>query len=282
MAEDSYSTITYELQERVAVVALNRPDRMNAFNGEMVTELKAAMARAVEDPKVRAIVLTGAGRAFCSGADMSSLAGGIPLSGDSEKIAALDAAFASDLGPDISKAVENAQRFGYLLRCKKPIIGAINGSAVGLGLVLALYCDVRFAAEEAFFMTAFGQRGLIAEHGMAWLMSRLIGPARTTDMLISSRRVPAAEAHAMGLVNFVSPKADLVAAAVSYAQAIATTMSPRAVAVMKAQVWHANFESFDSALITALDETRISVRHPDKDEGVASFVQKRPPNFADL
>jgi enoyl-CoA hydratase/carnithine racemase len=282
VVDKSFDTIEYALEDRTAVITLNRPDRLNAFSGEMAMDLKAAVARSVEDSTVRAIVLTGAGRAFCAGADLGSIAKGIPPSGDPKVIAELDAHFRSDAGPDVAADVTSADRLGYFVRTKKPIIAAVNGAAAGMGLLLSLYADIRIASENAFFMTALGQRGLIAEHGMAWLLQRSIGQTQAMDMLISSRRVPAAEAKAMGLINEVVPAADLRNRALAYANTIATTMSPRAVAVMKAQLWRAQLQTFNEALDTALAETRIAVTHPDFREGVASFQEKRPPRFADL
>jgi enoyl-CoA hydratase/carnithine racemase len=282
VVDKSFDTIEYALEDRTAVITLNRPDRLNAFSGEMAMDLKAAVARSVEDSTVRAIVLTGAGRAFCAGADLGSIAKGIPPSGDPKVIAELDAHFTSDVGPDVAPDVTSADRLGYFVRTKKPIIAAVNGAAAGMGLVLSLYADIRIASENAFFMTAQGQRGLIAEHGMAWLLQRSIGQAQAMDMLISSRRVPAAEAKAMGLINEVVPAGDLQNRALAYAHTIAATMSPRSVAVMKAQLWRAQLQTFNEALDTALAETRLAASHPDFREGVASFQEKRPPRFSDL
>jgi enoyl-CoA hydratase/carnithine racemase len=282
VVDKAFDTIEYALEARTAVITLNRPDRLNAFSGEMAMDLKAAVARAVADPTVRAIVLTGAGRAFCAGADLSSIARGIPPSGDPKVIAELDAYFTPEVGPDVAADVTSADRLGYFVRTKKPIIAAVNGAAAGMGLLLSLYADIRIASENAFFMTALGQRGLIAEHGMAWLLQRSIGQARAMDMLISSRRVPAAEAKAMGLINEVVPAGDLQNRALAYAHTIAATMSPRSVAVMKAQLWRAQLQTFNEALDTALAETRLAASHPDFREGVASFQEKRPPRFSDL
>jgi len=282
MSRQTFETVTYAVEARVALVTLNRPERLNAFNGQMAMDLKAAMARAVADPEVRAIVLAGAGRGFCSGADISSLAGGVPISGDPKVMAELDASFASRHGPDVAAAVAGAERLGYFIRTKKPIIAAINGPAAGMGLLLALYADVRFAACDATFVTAFGQRGMIAEHGLAWLLSRHVGMGNAVELLLSSRKLPAKEAKAMGLVNHLTESDELLDRVLSYARHLAATMPPRAMAVMKAQIWHAAFESFDAALATALAETQLSLKHPDLQEGIASFRDKRPPAFASI
>jgi enoyl-CoA hydratase/carnithine racemase len=276
------ATVGYETRGQVALITLNRPDQLNAFNGQMAMDLKRAIGDAVSDRTVRAIVLTGAGRAFCSGADLSQVAGRIPIGGDSAVMLSLDRPFATGFGPDVSEGVKRAERLGYFIRTKKPIIAAINGPAVGLGLLIALYADVRFASANAFLMTALGQRGLIAEHGLAWLLSRYGGMSCAMDLLISSRRVPAAEAKALGLVNQVTEPEALLETAISYAEGIATTMSPRSVAVMKAQVWHANMASFDDALEVALAETQLAFQHSDTKEGVAAFRERRPPRFADI
>lgn len=275
----SDKTVDYAVQNRVALITLNRPEALNAFVGDLFTDLKAAMAQAASDPGVRAIVLTGAGRAFCAGVDMKALAAGAPLEGDVARMESLEASFASDLGPEISANLKNAYRFGYFLRIKKPVIAAINGSAVGLGLAMALYADVRFSSEDAIFLTSFGQRGLTAEHGIAWLLSRLAGPSNALDLLFSSRRLSATEARDMGLVNTVVPQKDLLETALRYAQGIADSASPRSLAVMKAQVWHANFETFDASLGAAVEEMKLSLQQPDVKEGVSHFLERRAPRF---
>lgn len=280
----AYPDVLYEVSDRIATVTLNRPDRLNAYRAEMAHGLKSAMAEAARDPAVRVVVLTGAGRGFCAGADMSVLAGHAGrgrLEGEAD-VSALERAFDSDLGPDLRSHFADAQRFAYFARLKKPVIAAINGPVAGIGLVMALYADMRFAAEGAILTTSFAQRGLIAEHGLSWLLPRLVGTANAFDILYSARKVPAREAHAMGLVNRVFPAETFMAEVRAYARLLAETVSPRSMAVMKAQVWKAMFQDFNAALADADREMALSLASDEFKEGVAHFLEKRAPRFADI
>jgi enoyl-CoA hydratase/carnithine racemase len=185
--------------------------------------------------------------------------------------------FRSSLGPDVGP--HYGGRFGYLLQCRKPVIAAINGPAAGLGLVLALYADVRFAGSEAKLTTSFAQRGLIAEHGISWLLPRLVGPAHALDLLLSARKLAAAEAERIGLVNKVFAQENFLPEVLAYAAALAKTVSPRSTAVIKAQIWKAMFQDFNDALAIADGEMQKSFASADFKEGVAHFVEKRAPAF---
>lgn len=277
MAE--YEDLLYEVKGRVAVLTLNRPDRLNAWTGAMEKSMKRAMAAAVADDDVRVIVLTGAGRGFCAGADMGLLQRIEARKGEEseadERAGTFD--FASGLGPDVSP--HYGGRFGYLMQVKKPIIAAINGPAAGLGLVVALYADIRFAGSEAKFTTAFASRGLIAEHGISWLLPQLVGPAHSLDLLMSARKLMADEAARIGLVNRTFPQENFMANVMDYAAMLAETVSPRSMAVMKAQIWKALFQSFDEALAVGDSEMQKSFSSEDFKEGVAHFVEKRTANF---
>lgn len=276
----STEEVLYEVQDRVAVIRLNRPESLNAFTAAMGTGLRKAMATAVAAESVRVIVLTGAGRGFCAGADMKLLQG-IKTGAASASGAAADtepsADFASELGPDVSG--HYGGRFGYLFKASKPVIAAINGPAAGLGFVLALYADIRFAGSDAKFTTSFGQRGLIAEHGVSWLLPRLVGPAHALDLLLSARKFGAAEAEKIGLVNKVFAQATFMDEVMAYARTMADTVSPRSTAVIKAQVWKAPFQDFDAALAVANSEMQKSFASEDFKEGVAHYVEKRAPAF---
>ncbi|WP_439815645.1 enoyl-CoA hydratase [Zavarzinia sp. CC-PAN008] len=269
--------LLYEQQGGVAILTLNRPDRLNAWTGAMGQSLKAAMAHAVADDSVRAIVLTGAGRGFCAGADMNLLQGIKPdgQGAGSTKVAAAD--WATEFGPDVKEHFQGD--FGYFMRTPKPVIAAINGPCAGLGLVVSLYADMRFAAASAVFTTAFSRRGLIAEHGVAWLLPRLVGNANALDLLLSARKVDATEAERIGLVNRTIPDAEFMATVMAYAQMLASEVSPRSMAVMKAQVFDANFSSFNESLAKADAEMKGSFASADFKEGVAHFVEKRKANF---
>ena len=278
-----YEDVLYEVRDRVAVIMLNRPEFLNAFTAAMGRGLQQAVAAAVADESVRVIVLTGAGRGFCAGADMKLLqqispAGGAERAhGEAAGAAAAPRRDANALGPDVSG--HYGGRFGYLLQAKKPVIAALNGPAAGLGFVIALYADIRFAASEAKFTTSFAQRGLIAEHGSSWLLPRLVGPAHALDLLLSARKIGAAEAERLGLVNKVFAQAGFMDEVMAYARALADTVSPRSMAVIKAQLWKVPFQDFATALALADDEMQKSFKSDDFREGVAHYVEKRAPKF---
>lgn len=276
----TFDDVLYEVTDGVAVIRLNRPEALNAFTAAMGAGLKKAMGAAVADEAVRVIVLTGSGRGFCAGADMKLLQG-IERDGaivqDRAANGGAEPDFSSDLGPDV--AGHYGGRFGYMLKARKPIIAAINGPAAGLGLVIALYADMRFAASEAKFTTSFAQRGLIAEHGVSWLLPRLIGPAHALDLLLSARKFGAAEAEKIGLVNRVFAQATFMEEVLTYARTMAGSVSPRSTAVIKAQVWKAPYQEFAQALAVADAEMKKSFASEDFREGVAHYIEKRAPAF---
>jgi enoyl-CoA hydratase/carnithine racemase len=267
----AYEQIAYEVRDRVATVTLNRPEKLNAWTAVMGREVRDAMARAGGDDGVRVIVLTGAGRGFCAGADMSVLSG--IRSGGAADEAARPAANAHG-------RTELGGRYAYFATVPKPIIAALNGATAGLGLVIALYCDVRFAADSAVFTTAFARRGLVAEHGISWMLPRLVGLPHALDLMLSARKVDAAEALRMGLVNRVVPAAELMKAAAAYAAELAELVSPRSMAVMKRQLWEAQFQTLAEATAVADEEMVRSFATEDFKEGVAHFVEKRTPRFS--
>lgn len=280
----SHPDILYDVSDRIATITLHRPERLNAYTAQMAESLKHAMADANADRGVRVIVITGAGRGFCAGADMEVLSqhasAGRHTGPASPKLAEPD--FASDLGPDLSRQFGDTSRFSYFIRTKKPVIAAINGPIAGIGLVMALYADLRFASETAVFTTSFAQRGLIAEHGMSWLLPRLVGQSNALDLLLSARKISAREAEAMGLVNKVFGHDVFMENVRAYARNLADTVSPRSMAVMKAQVWKANFDDFPEALAIADHEMAVSLAGSEFKEGVAHFLEKRAPRFADI
>jgi enoyl-CoA hydratase/carnithine racemase len=277
----TYPDILYDVKDRVATITLNRPGRLNAYTPQMANSLRLAMADAAKDTNVRAIILTGAGRGFCAGADMQVLTGVIG-GNRTEAEAKDDPAFASKYGPSLDKDFGDMKRFAYFMRVQKPVIAAINGPAAGIGLIMALYADMRFAGDAAVLTTSFAQRGLIAEHGISWLLPRLVGPAHALDLLLSARKITAAEAERIGLVNKVFPQESLSGNVMTYASLLADTVSPRSMAVMKAQVWKASFQTFGEALEVADAEMPPSFEWPDFKEGVSHFLEKRQPRFADI
>lgn len=265
--------VLYEVADRIATVTLNRRDRLNAFNAAMGTGLRQAMERAARDADVRAIVLTGAGRGFCAGADMERLSGTASAGAST----AVEAPVPLDVGG--SGRPDFQHRYTYFPAIPKPVIAAINGPAAGLGFVFACYCDLRFAGSEAIFTTAFARRGLVAEYGLAWLLPRLVGPAQAMDMLFSARRVTAQEAERIGFVNRTVPQAELMATVRDYARELADAVSPRSMRVMKRQVWEGLLDGLDEAVGLANEEMRASFTTEDFREGVAHFVEKRAARF---
>jgi len=266
--------ILYSVERRVATITLNRPDKLNAWTRTMEGEVREAMQEAAQDDAVRVIVLTGAGRGFCAGADMSLLQGVVEKSVHPLPDAAPAGANGQDGRADFQR------QYSYFPAVPKPIIGAINGPAVGLGLVVAMFCDLRLASEEARFGTAFARRGLIAEYGLAWLLPRIVGHAHALDLLLSARIVPAAEAVQIGLVNRVIPQASFMDEVYAYASELATNVSPRSMRVIKRQVYEAMFQTLGEALDTASEEMKASLQCEDFKEGVAHFVEKRAPAFS--
>ncbi|HXL98882.1 MAG TPA: enoyl-CoA hydratase [Rhizomicrobium sp.] len=283
-AMSDFPDILYAVKDRVATITLNRPDRLNAYTARMADSIKAAMAQAADDPKVRVIVLAGAGRGFCAGADMELLSTTANAGGAGAAAPARDGdkPISSTHGPDLSSDFRDAERFGYFARTKKPIIAAINGPIAGIGLVMALYADLRFAADTAVFTTSFAQRGLIAEHGISWLLPRLVGQANALDLLLSARKIAAPEAERLGLVNKVFAADTFMDNVHAYARLLADTVSPRSMAIMKAQVWKSNFQDFNESLAVADEEMKASLKHAEFKEGVSHFLEKRPPKFADI
>ncbi len=250
-----------ELDGPVAVITLNRPDRGNAWTRQMQEDYFGALERCAADPEVRAIVVTGAGRSFCVGADMDLLSQVV------------------EEGASASSSSAATRSHTYATSIPKPVIGAINGAAAGLGLVHALMCDVRIAAAGAKFTTAFSRRGLVAEHGISWLLPRLVGPANALDLLLSGRIVLAEEAQAMGLVNKVVPAEDVLPQALAYARELATFSSPKSMAVIKRQVYGHLELDLDAALAESNGLMAESLKWPDLAEGVASYLEKREPRF---
>jgi enoyl-CoA hydratase/carnithine racemase len=266
----------YQVADRVATLTLNRPDKLNAWTAVMEREVRAAISDAEREENVRVIVLTGAGRGFCAGADMSL------LSTVAEK--GLDEARRAQGMQATSESVEGTRRdfqkkYSYFPAVTKPVIAAINGPVVGLGLVIALYCDLRFASDAARFGTAFAQRGLIAEYGMAWMLPRLVGHANALDLLFTAKMIDAAEALRIGLLNQVFPRETFLESVQKYAAELASSVSPRSLRVIKRQVYDAMFQTLAESFESSEREMLASLQSEDFKEGVAHFIQKRAPAF---
>ena len=263
MSDDVMSeTVLFEVRDDVAVLTFNRPDRLNAWIPELQTRYFDLLEECAARPDVRAIVLTGAGRGFCAGADIQSL----------EALAGGNGERPTDS--------HDARPVTFALTVPKPVIAAINGACAGLGLVHALMCDLRFAAAEAKFTTAFARRGLVAERGLSWMLPRLIGPARALDLLLSGRVILGREAAELGLVNRSVEGERLLEETLDYARMLATESSPASMAQMKRQV----YADLERPLAESLDgANRLmaeSFTGADFGEGVRSFVERRSPKFA--
>ncbi len=270
----AYETVLYDVADRICTVTLNRPERLNAWTRQMHVDLKDAMHKAGGDPEVRAIILTGAGRGFCAGADM----GGLQAISSGNTVVDRSTDVQETL-PGGSTLTEFRMNYSYFPAIPKFIIAAINGPAAGLGFVIPLYADLRFAAESAVFTTAFAQRGLIAEHGVSWLLPKLVGLPTALDLLCSARKFRAPEALSLGLVNRVITDDELIAETRAYATLLANTVSPRSVAVMKRQLWESSFQTLSEATTQANHEMALSFGTSDFKEGVAHFLEKRAARF---
>lgn len=256
--------IVVTIKDRVATLSFNHPEQNNAWGPALETALREAVAVCATDDGVRAIVLTGAGRAFCVGAEMGRLATNSSVSQSAPVPESGEGNF--------------EQRYSYLLDVPKPIIAAINGPVAGVGLCIALYCDLRYMAAGNKMSTSFARRGLIAEHGSAWMLSRLIGPMNAADMLLSARTLTADEAGQMGLVR-VLPQKGFLAGVQAIASDLANLSSPRSMRIIKRQLNLAPFQSLAEATKLADSEIIKCRGTEDFKEGVAHFVEKRSPNF---
>lgn len=252
--------VLYERRDNVALITLNRPERLNAWTAELGANYWNRLDEATDDPEVRVIVVTGAGRGFCAGADMDLL----------QSIGA---------GERAGEPARDEHQT-YTTTVPKPVIGAINGACAGLGLVQATMFDVRFAAEGAKFTTAFGRRGLIAEHGVSWMLPRIVGHANAMDILLSARVFLADEAKEIGLVNKVFPAETLLDETMAYATDIAANVAPASTRVIKRQLTDGWDWDLETSNADTTEKMNFSLRQADFKEGVQSFVDRRPPDFS--
>lgn len=265
----------YAVADHIATVTLKRPERLNAWTGRMSLEYRTALAEASADESVRVIVVTGAGRGFCAGADSEALVSHLERGGYS-------AGLPDDPPtPGYGVRTEFDADLAYHLGIAKPIIASVNGAAAGLGFALMCYCDVRFAAAGAKLTSAHGRLGLPAEFGLSWVLPRLIGLGRATDVLLSSRIFLAEEALQMGLVSAVVPAEELADHVRAYASHLATAVSPASAAVTKRQLYRDLVATGGPASSIADAEETMSamMQAPDYREGVAALREKRPPRF---
>jgi enoyl-CoA hydratase/carnithine racemase len=237
------TSVLYDVIGGVATVTLNRPEKRNALLPAMTDRYRALLAEADDDPAVRAIVITGAGRGFCAGADLTLLAAG-----------------PRHLREFLRGAPATAEA---AMRARKPVVAAVHGAAVGLGFGLAVGADLRFAADDATFTTSFARLGLVADYHVAWVLQRLVGLSNAADLLLSGRAVDAAEAARIGLVQRVVPAGKVLAAAQAYAASLAENCSPASMAAMKAQLWADAESSRTAARAASVAGIDASVGGPD-------------------
>ena len=265
----TYQQIIYDVREHIATITLNRPEQLNAWTDVMADEVYHAMHAAGASDEVRVIVLTGAGRAFCAGGDITGFKSDNPR----QLIDKLPRAY------DFSRRPDYQSRATYFPSIPKPIIAMLNGATAGLGLVHALFCDVRFAAEEATITTAFSRIGLASEYGMGWILARVAGHANALDLALSARKIKGAEAARLGVVQHVHPAATLAEATYAYAREMAQLVSPRSTRVFKKQLWELPYQSLHEAVITDSDEMLRANVSEDFQEGKLAFKEKRLPRF---
>jgi len=272
-----YEHIQYEVSDPVAVITLNRPEALNAITGRMQAELKHALATAEQDAAVVGIVLTGAGRGFCAGADIGGLQATASGEAEGQQREDLSQFSARPGNPDMGE--DFAITFSYIPTIRKPLIAAINGACAGLGFVFACLCDMRFVEKQAKFTSAFVNRGLIAEHGSSWILPRIIGLSNALDLLWSGRKFDGVEAERLGLANRLCEQGTARQQAINYIKDLAATASPNSIKIIKAQLYRHLNMTFGPAMQESNQLMAQSLGGDDFKEGVSSFVERRPPEF---
>jgi enoyl-CoA hydratase/carnithine racemase len=271
------TTILTELKEGIAQITLNRPERMNAFTWRMGHELNDALVRFDADDEVRAIVVTGAGRAFCAGADLSRGGKTFDRGGRPES----SARDSEEAGDERDRRPVDEQRRILPWKVRKPIIAAINGAAVGVGLTIPLQYDMRIVASDAKLGFVFVGRGIMPELASTWILPRLIGTARASDLLLSGRILLGEEAAQLGLCNEAVPKEQVLSRALEIARHIAVHAAPVSVAITKQMIWE-NFGVSDPAQAMRREAAPFAWigSQPDAREGVMAFIEKREPRWS--
>lgn len=258
----------------IGTLTLNRPHRMNAWTGRMHTEYRWCLDQLNGDPMVQVIVVTGAGRGFCVGGDAEALSGHVKKGG-------YDPGTPQELAtPGYGVAPEFDASFAYHYGLDKPVIAVMNGPAAGVGLALACFADLRFAAAGARFTTAHGKLNLPAEYGLSWMLPRMIGLTRANELLLSSRVFTAEEALEMGLVNEVHPADEVLPAALAYARNLIDTVAPGSLRETRRQIYRDLHRDVGSAVTDSEQLLNEMMRHPDYAEGVRAFLEKRPPRWS--
>jgi len=272
----NFAEIIYDKSDRIATITFNRPEKMNAWTPKMGLETRTAMLDADRDPNVGAIIVTGAGRAYCAGADMGALseisAGRASATGPKEAVTVHDEWLSQ-------QRIDYQNTYSYVLGLSKPVIGAINGACVGLGFTTCLYQDIRIASDNARMGLIFVQRGLAIEHGSSWMLSRIVGVARAVELAVTGRLVDSEEALRIGLVHRVVPPAKLMETAREVAGHIANNCSPLGVAEAKKLVWRHLFTDLATAVREDDESMTMMTQSEDFKEGVRAFIEKRPAKY---
>lgn len=255
-------SILVSIEAGVAIITLNRPEVLNALTFEMRIAYTETLRRLDRDPSVQVIIVTGAGRGFCSGADTSIFGG------------------AADRPPHLRSTLDNLPTVALGLR--KPVVAAVNGSAAGVGFAMMLCADVVFVAEKAKLVTSFSRLGLIAEHGTAWLLPRAVGQARATEILLSGRIVTGREAQAIGLAVEALPAEDVLARATAWSEDVAAHCSPWALAQIKRQLYSDSTLPMEAAVQRSLPVMEESLSRNDITEALLARKEKRPAHFSSL
>ena len=265
--------VRYEVSGHVATVTLNRPHRLNAWTGRMHAEYRWAIGQAEDDADVGAIIVTGEGRGFCAGADSLALEGHVAKGG-------YDPGTPDEMAnPGYGLSPEFDHNFSFHFGLTKPVIAAINGPAAGVGLVMACYADLRFAAAGAKLTTSHGKLGFPPEYGLSWLLPRIIGLTHANDLLLSSRTIVAEEALAMGLLNAVYPAEELMARVREYAGNLAKHVSPASLKATKSAIYRDLLRGIGASIEEGEAGLRAMAKGPEFREGVAALVEKRQPRF---
>jgi enoyl-CoA hydratase/carnithine racemase len=266
-----FKDTTYDKSERIATITYNRPEKMNAWTPRMFEELRQAIDDAEKDLDIGAIVITGAGRAYCSGADiggLNRLAEAAEQTGGGAQSASASQAEVDGMG-----------RFAFMLSLKKPIIAAINGPAVGMGFANVLYCDIRIASDRARMGLIFPRRGLAIEFGSSWLLPRIVGLANAVDLALTGRLIDAQEALRMGLVSRVVSDQELLPATRALAAELANQCSPLGISYVKRFVYQHLYTDLPTALRDEAESAGVMLHSQDFKEGIRAFLEKRAPKF---
>lgn len=278
---EAYAQIRYEVKDAAALITLNRPDKGNAISLRLGAELRHALERAENDKAVVGIVITGAGKVFCAGADVEELqkigkSGGLSKSGASvEDAAELHA------DPGTLEVPEGFRKgaYSYFMSISKPVIAAVNGAVAGAGMSIILSCDMRFFAQSGFVVSSFSKRGLTAELGIAWMLEKMVGADAALDILWSSRKVQAEEAKELKLATRVYADEDLVGEALGYIELLADDCSPASIAAMKGQIYRDIFRDPTESFKEAHRMQKEALKTADFVEGINAFMEKRKPEF---